>query len=76
MPNIKSKFSKEELLMLKKIGIILYDNKSYSEDELIEMHDKITDYYTSNGFDKDGQPNEVAYKCESLIDLFYDEFEI
>lgn len=76
MNNIKSKFSEEQLLMLNVIGVTLSDDKDYSDDELMQIHDKITDYYIFNGFDKDDSPTEVAYACESLIDLFYDEFDI
>jgi len=74
--NIKSKFNEEQITTMSDIGIILDDDKDYSNDELMEIHDKITDYYLSNGFDKNSEPTEVAYKCESLLDLFYDKFNI
>lgn len=76
MNNVKSKFNEEQLSTLADIGITLDDNKDYSVDELMEIHDKITDYYMFYGFDKDDNPTAIAYACESIIDLFYDEFDI
>lgn len=76
MINIKNKFNKEQISTLADIGIKLDNEKNYSDDELMDIHDKITDYYLSNGFDKDSNPTEIAYKCESLIDLFNDELNI
>lgn len=74
--NFKSRFSEEQLQTLSEIGIELLDEVDYSDDNLFEMHDKITDYYTFYGFDRTGEPLPLAYRCESLIDFFYDELDI
>lgn len=52
------------------------DEKDYIEDELLDIHDRITDAYIANGFDKNGEPTTQAVIYESIIDLFYNEFDI
>ena len=43
---------------------------------LMNIHDKLTDAYLSNAFDKNGEPNKKAKIYEQIIDIFYDEFGI
>lgn len=76
MKNVKSKFNENQLFVLSKLGIFLTDDKEYSDDELMEFHDKITDEYLSKAFDELGEPNSLAKVFEQIIDIFYDEFEI
>lgn len=76
MNKLKSLFSKDQLATLSEIGITITEEHDYSDDELIGIHDRITDYYMDHGFDRDGEPLPLAYRCESLIDLFYDKLGI
>lgn len=76
MKNIKSVFNFEQLQMLASIGVELSDDIDYSDDELMCVHDKITDALMLRGFDQSGQPTPRADAWEALIDLFYDRFEI
>lgn len=76
MKNVRSIFSSEQNKMLEEIGITFSDDIDYSDDELIEIHEKITDHYVTVGFDKNGDPTEKAYLWEKIIDLMYDELGI
>ena len=76
MKRIKSKFNSEQVAILESIGIFLSDEIDYAVDELIEFHDKITAFYTSECFNDNGEATEKAKLLESIIDLFYDEFDI
>lgn len=76
MLNITNAFSDKQIKTLENIGIVLDDKHDYDDNDLLAIHDKITSYYTSYGFNEKGEPNEKALDCESLIDFFYDEFNI
>jgi hypothetical protein len=73
MKNLKSKFNKEQLDIITGIGVTLSDDHDYSDDELMDIHDQITDRYLDDGFDQNGEPTQAAAKYESLIDFFYDQ---
>lgn len=74
MKNIDSFFSKEELQSLQKIDINLDSDHDYSDDELIELHEKIEDGLPYE-YGEDG-PKKSALIFESIIDKFYDNFYI
>lgn len=76
MKNVKSHFNDKQLELLKSIGIELSDDIDYSDDQLIEMKEKIYDKYLDVGFDKDGEATSMAKPWEEIIDLFYDELDI
>lgn len=74
MKNIGKLFTNKELRELQKIGIAFNPEHDYSDDELIDIHEKITDEFPYE-YDNDG-PKESGHIFESIIDKFYDNFNI
>lgn len=72
MTKIRSLFNSEENKMLEEIGVVLVDDKDYSDDELDDIYDIITAYYQVSCFDKFSKPLPSARKWESISDWFYD----
>lgn len=75
MMNARKVFTDEELTAMESIGVVLSDAKDYSDDELIGIHQKITDELPCD-FDTDGEPLQSGRVFESIIDKFADEFDI
>ena len=73
MKNIKSIFDSRQIEMLEEIGVKLFDDKDYTDDELDDIYDEITSYYQCSAFNKNGDPLPIAYKWERIIDTFFDE---
>ena len=76
MLRVKDKFNSEQIYLLASHSIELVNDTDYTDDELMNIHDKLTDAYLSNAFDKNGEPNKKAKIYEQIIDIFYDEFGI
>lgn len=68
---IKDNFNEEQIKALSSIGIVI-DDREYTDDELLEIDEKITDYIMTSGFDKDFNPNELCVTLESVMDIFAD----
>ena len=68
---IKDNFNEEQIKALLSIGIVI-DDREYTDDELLEIDEKITDYIMTSGFDKDFNPNELCATLESVMDIFAD----
>lgn len=61
-------FSKEQINLMKEIGINAnFDNPS--DDEWIEIEDKVGDWLCLQCLDEDYYPNEQGIICESILDL-------
>ncbi|MCI1966870.1 MAG: hypothetical protein LKJ17_12180 [Oscillospiraceae bacterium] len=77
MKNLKGRFSNEELEELKKIGVVFDSEHDYSEDELLTIHEKITDDFPYEyNSDHEGQPKRLGRIFESIIDKFSDDLNI
>lgn len=61
-------FSKEQIELMKSIGLDINFEKP-SDDDWFDIEDRVGDYLTTNGFDKDYKPNKKGWVCESIIDL-------
>lgn len=76
MTGVKSVFSSEELDFMKStIGIELSDERDYSDDDLLDLHDQITEDLPHD-YDSEGNPLDSGRLFESIVDKFYDKFEI
>jgi hypothetical protein len=73
---LRSKFSDKQLALLCEMGINISDDHDYSEDELLKIQEQVIESYLEHGFDKNGEPTQKAKQFESLIDFFYEEFDI
>ena len=71
METIKHLFNEEQLEMFKKIGKPIED-REYSDDEILELEDLISDRLMYSGFDGDYNINEEGRICESILDIFGD----
>lgn len=76
MKNIEKYFNDKQLSLLANINIVFDNAHDYTTDELIRCHETITDHYISEGFDAAGEPTAACGLYESIIDLFYDQFDI
>ena len=73
MKNVKSFFDEKQIEMLEEIDIELSDDIDYSDDELDDIYDKITEHYQVAAFDKNSEPLPIAEEWEEIIDIFFDE---
>lgn len=73
MKNVKSLFDEKQIEMLEEIDIELSDDIDYSDDELDDIYDKITEHYQVAAFDKNSEPLPIAEEWEEIIDIFFDE---
>jgi hypothetical protein len=72
MIGLASIFTEEELEFMKNsIGLELSDTKDYSEDELMDIYEKICDELPMD-FWPDGTPKRTGWLFESIVDKFYD----
>ncbi|MCI2047829.1 MAG: hypothetical protein LKJ90_08955 [Faecalibacterium sp.] len=79
MKNINRYFDIEQLDLLKRIGIVFKPDHDYTDDELLNIEDIITNSYTDNGFAHDSsggitsEPKQpICQQYESIIDIFFD----
>lgn len=62
------KFSENQIEFMKKIGIsINFDNAS--DNNQIEIEEKVSDYLQKKGFNEDYSPNKDGEICESILDM-------
>lgn len=68
MVGIASKFSAEERVELEKqLGVVLDDEHDYSEDEIEELYENVTDNFPY-AFDEKGNPLRMGRIFERIID--------
>lgn len=75
MKGIKDLFRRDQLELLTSAGVELSSDQDYSDDELIAMHERITNRYLLDGF-ADGEPTHMARPWEDIIDIFSDQLDI
>jgi len=63
------KFNEAQLNVLKKLGLDYDSTQDLSEDELVDLEERVGDYLTLHCLDKDYEPNEEGKICESILDL-------
>jgi len=63
------KFNEAQLNVLKKLGLNYNSTQDLSEDELVDLEERVGDYLTLHCLDKDYEPNEEGKICESILDL-------
>lgn len=76
MTGVKSVFTPEEIEFMKSsLDLELSDTKDYTVDELLDIHDLITEELPHD-YDDEGYPLETGRMFERIIDKFYDHFNI
>ena len=63
------KFNEAQLNVLKKLGLNYNSTQDLSEDELVDLEERVGDYLTLHCLDENYEPNEEGKICESILDL-------
>lgn len=66
-----SQFTEKQIELLKSKGIIFDNTKDYSDDELIDLEQKIANIMIDCGVDKDGEPTKQFIIWENIHDVFF-----
>ena len=75
MTKVRSVFTEEELKFMEStIGLVLTDDKDYSDDELDDMYWRITEELPHD-YDGEGYPLETGKLFESIVDKFLEHFD-
>lgn len=66
---MKLNFNKEQIELLNKIGFDFDVTSELSDDEILEIDDKVSDYFAYNGLSDKDEVNDVGSICESIMDI-------
>lgn len=69
MKSISKWFSKDALDELRKMGIELDDNRDYTDDDLLDLYERITEEFPY-AYDEDGMPLRTGKIFEEIVDAF------
>lgn len=65
------KFNNKQIEFMRNIGIdVDFDN--LSDDDIINIEDKVADKYEMEGLDEKYNPTETGKMCESILDMMND----
>ena len=71
MKNVASMFTEEARAALEaSLGVVLTDDRDYTEDELEDLYILITDDFPSE-YDPDGEPLRMGQIFEDILDVFF-----
>lgn len=59
-------FTKQEISFMRELGLC-FDFRNLSDDEWVEIEEKVGDYLVLHELDKDFQPTPVGKTCESIL---------
>ncbi len=65
---MKINFTENQLELLKKIDFDFNLTDDLTDEQILEIDDKITDYFALKGLESD-TVNDIGVICESIIDL-------
>lgn len=66
---MKLNFNKEQIELLNKIVFDFDVTSELSDDEILEIDDKVSDYFAYNGLGDKDEVNDVGSICESIMDI-------
>ena len=67
MKNLSKWFSKDALEELSKMGVRIDDDLDYTDDDLLNMYEKITEEFPY-AYDEDGNPTRMGIIFEEIVD--------
>ena len=74
MTRVRSVFTEEELSFMESaVGLVLSDTKDYSDDEMLDIYDLITEL--PYAYDDEGTPLEQGRLFESIMDKYLEHFD-
>ena len=65
---IDMKYNNNQIEFMKKIGISI-DFNNISDEDYVEIEEKVSDYLQKKGFNEDYSPNKEGKMCESILDM-------
>lgn len=60
-------FTDSDIIFMKALGINV-DFSNPSDDDLVEIEDKVSDKLMKSGFDNDYRITKIGKKCENILD--------
>ncbi len=69
---MKLNFNEEQIRVLSEIGFNFDFLGDLSDDEILEIDEKVSDYFAYHGLSDDDTVNEVGLICESIMDILGD----
>jgi hypothetical protein len=69
---MKLNFDEDQINLLNKIGFDFDITGDLSDDEILEIDEKVSDYFAYHGIKDTDEVNEVGLACESIIDILSD----
>ena len=66
---MKLNFNETQIELLNKIGFDFDVTGILSDDEIIEIDEKVSDYFAYNGLGDNDTVNDVGKLCESIMDI-------
>ena len=73
MTGVRSVFSEEELEFMESSGLVLSDTKDYTQEDLLDLYDQITEL--PYAYDEDGYPLREGRLFERIMDKYLDHFD-
>lgn len=70
--NMKLDFNEVQIELLNKIGFNFDVTGVLSDNEIIEIDDKVSDYFAYNGLGDNDTVNDIGLLCESIMDILGD----
>lgn len=67
-------YNEEQLQRLKANEIVFDFERDYTDDEILDIEDKIVDCMLSQGFGLDGEPTKDCAFWENILDVFQDYY--
>jgi hypothetical protein len=61
-------FTKTQIDFMKNNGINIDFNKKLSDDDYIEIEEKVSHLLQTIGFNEDYEPTQIGITCEEIID--------
>lgn len=63
------KFNREQIELLNKVGFEFDVTGELSDDEILEIDHKVSDYFIYEGLGDNDKVNDIGLICESIMDI-------
>jgi len=69
---MKLNFNKVQIELMNTIGFDFDVSGVLSDDQILEIDKKVSDYFAHHGLDTNDKVNEIGLICESIMDILGD----
>lgn len=66
---MKLSFNNEQVDLLKQMNFKFDFRAELNDDQILELDEKVSDYFALNGLDSSSEVNQIGIICESIIDM-------